>query len=463
MRKGKRQKLRGGRVTIFSAVVFFVFALSVLSVYSGEVAAVHGRIWPATIILRPAVTIYEANTASSYFEITNLDSAAAEVFIEPNNNLNDYVDVNTPYVYLEPGDMENVTFEIAVSDALSHTGDIFVTFKDPAISYTYFVNLKIYPSPAGYATNTKAPSVPTGLTPSKHYCAQGVTVSWTAAADADTSTVVYEYELDNNNDFSSKLDDGIVVGTEKAFHLDPGLYFWRIRAYDGKYYSPWVMSSFKINKPLECMGTIAELEARIVELESRFNPLEALVNAIKAAVCTLGDFSFCGTGPLNCAGTDTECGLAGVCQNCNLLDGCYSGHYRNYYCSAQSCAYTSSCTEACCDLLHGDPDAYCQAGACHAPPGGCTDECTSGQKRCSGDNRQTCADHDADGCTEWGGDILCPNGCLSGECKPACKAAGAECSAGGECCSGNCAFVRTCVSYDLRGICNRYTYKWACQ
>jgi cysteine-rich repeat protein len=59
-----------------------------------------------------------------------------------------------------------------------------------------------------------------------------------------------------------------------------------------------------------------------------------------------------------CGGTDTSCGTSGSCQNCNNLDGYYGGEYcvfgspdtvnqeyRNYYCSVNSCTYTSSSDE----------------------------------------------------------------------------------------------------------------------
>jgi len=445
-----------GRTALLSAVLFSLFTLSIF-MQSGEVQAVYGRIWPAYVVLNPSVRIYQANTATSSFNVTNLDTAAAEVFISPNNNLKDYVDISTPYLYLEPGQGTVVTFDIAVADALQHSGDIFVTFKDPAISYTYLVSLQISPVPAGYATNNLAPSAPTGLLPRADYCSRDVTVNWTPSTDADTATVVYHYELDNNNDFSTKLESGLVVGNSKTFRLEPGLYFWRIRAYDGKFYSAWAMSSFKVNDPLQCMDRIGQLESRVAQLES-------LTNSMKSALCTLGSFSFCGSTPQPCAGTDVSCGTPGLCQSCNALDGCYSGYYRDYSCSSQSCNYAQSCTETCCDALHGNANAFCSAGVCNAPPGGCTNECTSGAKRCLDANtKQTCGEYDADGCTEWGSNAACANGCLNGDCKPACKAVNETCAQSTECCSNNCAFVRTCTSYDLRGICNRYSYAWKCQ
>lgn len=460
--KNSKTSAKAWKKMAFSVMIMSIF---MLSVYTSEAVAVHGRIWPATIIMNPSVRIFESTTGSSYVEVTNLDTASADVFIEPNVDLNDYVDINTPYFFLEPGQTANVTFDIAVKDALQHTGDLFITFKDTAVTYSYFVSLRIYPVATGTVANTQSPTAPTGLSPRADYCTRDVTVSWTASTDSDTPTVVYQFELDNNNDFASRKDTGVIVGTDHKFHLEPGLYFWRIRAYDGKQYSAWASSSFKINDPLECMDRMAQLEQRITQLESRFNVLENLVNAIKAGVCTLGTFQFCSGTPTQCAGSDTECGLGGICQNCNLLDGCYSGLYRNYGCSSQSCEYTSSCTEACCDALYQNASAYCSSGVCNAPPtgGSCTNECTSGQTRCSGNYSQTCGNYDQDSCTEWNTGTLCANGCLNGACQQACVAKGGDCTVGSDCCSGTCSFTKTCTAYDIRGICSRYTYKWTCQ
>jgi len=54
-------------------------------------------------------------------------------------------------------------------------------------------------------------------------------------------------------------------------------------------------------------------------------------------------------------------------ENCNSHDGCYSGYYRDYYCSGGSCKYSSSCTESCCDAYYGNSNAYCSGGTCYPP------------------------------------------------------------------------------------------------
>lgn len=79
--------------------------------------------------------------------------------------------------------------------------------------------------------------------------------------------------------------------------------------------------------------------------------------------------------------------ISGTCQgsvvgqeNCNSYDGCNSGYYRDYYCSSGSCAYTSSCTETCCDQYYGSSNAYCSAGTCYPPctnHAQCSQACTT--------------------------------------------------------------------------------------
>ncbi|MGC4114255.1 MAG: PPC domain-containing protein [Myxococcales bacterium] len=73
----------------------------------------------------------------------------------------------------------------------------------------------------------------------------------------------------------------------------------------------------------------------------------------------------------------------------------------------------------------------------------CSSECTSGATRCSGSQVQTCADANLDGCTEWGTARSCPTGqtCTGTACA-ACS--GAACTAGATRCSAT--QIQTCVS-----------------
>ncbi len=64
----------------------------------------------------------------------------------------------------------------------------------------------------------------------------------------------------------------------------------------------------------------------------------------------------------------------------------------------------------------------CANGACNEDT--CTNDCTLGQLRCSGNYKQTCGNYDADVCNEWpastsgSGNELCQYGCANNACKP---------------------------------------------
>lgn len=60
----------------------------------------------------------------------------------------------------------------------------------------------------------------------------------------------------------------------------------------------------------------------------------------------------------------------------------------------------------------------CSQGACAA---GCVDECDAGGARCEVGGVVTCADHDADGCLEWGARTPCAGACALGACEAQCR------------------------------------------
>lgn len=68
-----------------------------------------------------------------------------------------------------------------------------------------------------------------------------------------------------------------------------------------------------------------------------------------------------------------------------------------------------------------EPCSYgCSGGECEQPD--CTDKCSSGQTRCSGDYKQTCGNYDSDLCLEWpgtgsgSGNEYCEFGCENNDC-----------------------------------------------
>ncbi|MFO0745303.1 MAG: PKD domain-containing protein [Myxococcota bacterium] len=164
-----------------------------------------------------------------------------------------------------------------------------------------------------------------------------------------------------------------------------------------------------------------------------------------------------GNGVETCGNTDADsclewstavaCGASLTCSNgaCTVTcsDECTIGQKQCSGNGVQTCGNTDadSCTEWGSAIACGQNQA-CQNGACVAT---CSDECSAGQKQCSGNGVQTCGNSDADACTEWGAAIACGanQACQSGVCVATCSD---ECTAGQKQCSGN--GVQTCGNTD---------------
>ncbi|OGZ29244.1 MAG: hypothetical protein A2562_04295, partial [Candidatus Nealsonbacteria bacterium RIFOXYD1_FULL_39_11] len=61
----------------------------------------------------------------------------------------------------------------------------------------------------------------------------------------------------------------------------------------------------------------------------------------------IGSYEYSGSAS-SCPGTDISCGSWPNCSNCNAMDGCSGTTYRDYYCSGNSCNYTSSSNDPRC-------------------------------------------------------------------------------------------------------------------
>ncbi|MBQ4359094.1 MAG: hypothetical protein II767_02435 [Proteobacteria bacterium] len=91
----------------------------------------------------------------------------------------------------------------------------------------------------------------------------------------------------------------------------------------------------------------------------------------------------------------------------------------------------------------------CQNGACVTPAPQCSNACTAGQKQCNGNDVQTCADYNGDGCTEWGGNSHCDYKCENAACVAAPPQCTNACTNGQKRCSNNA--VQTCADYNGDG------------
>jgi hypothetical protein len=447
-------------------IKYLAAVAGVLLLLAGSVWAVTGSIRPARIIAYPSVNVWEINTFEYQIEIGNPGTIPSTVTLAPSGNLKDYTDLSETYVELGVGEYKTINVTFILHDAIMKTGSIMMSFSDGVSGVGLETEVKLYPSSNGTADNQAGPTAPVITAPAEGQalCSDRATLEWDASTDSDTAVIAYEWQVDNNNDFSSLLDEGITVKTSKTIMVDEGkTYFWRVRAYDGSHYSDWANSSFKVNKIWECLGQSDACEARLDDVESRVSVLEVLVSMIKDAICTVHDFGFCSE-PETCGQTDTSCGTP-PCMDCNVLDGCYDGYQRDYYCGSGSCsAYTSQCTETCCDQFYQDADAYCLAGVCHEPQvePGCTDDCTLGDTRCTDSvTIQSCGNFDADSCTEWGDDEICEYACQDGACIT-CFPEGTDCESDSDCCSGDCHSEMVCAKRNWQGFCTLWKTTHTC-
>ena len=164
------------------------------------------------------------------------------------------------------------------------------------------------------------------------------------------------------------------------------------------------------------------------------------------SVTACGAFEICDPGTVSCVSSCSDECQAGGSRRCN---GDLSGY--------QECAANWD-ADPC---LEWGADVACQANyVCHAGTGqcelACSNECLpSGAVQCSpvDNGTETCEDHDADGCLEWGGLSLCtdPEVCSNGACDLNCTD---ECPTVGELiCDGGVDGYRACTFNNATG-CN---------
>ncbi len=121
--------------------------------------------------------------------------------------------------------------------------------------------------------------------------------------------------------------------------------------------------------------------------------------------------------PLNQACQADACVLACPAAACTVPEArrCASADARQ----VERCADGDGdgCLEWVAAARCGD-DQVCSLGGC---ADACADECAGDARRCEQGAVVACADHDADGCREWGGASPCPSACALGVCVETCR------------------------------------------
>ena len=148
-------------------------------------------------------------------------------------------------------------------------------------------------------------------------------------------------------------------------------------------------------------------------------------------------------------GQTTPCGNGEICSNgrCSsqCQNECQSGEKKCDGNGVRQCGNYDS--DQCLDWSHLTncaSNASCRNGECII---NCSDDCSRGEKRCSGNSVQICGNYDNDNCLEWGGSVSCNQGetCSNGQCTLA-QSCSDECSVGDKQCFG--AGFRICGNFD---------------
>ncbi|MGY4884083.1 MAG: hypothetical protein ACP5NZ_00710 [Nanobdellota archaeon] len=122
-----------------------------------------------------------------------------------------------------------------------------------------------------------------------------------------------------------------------------------------------------------------------------------------------GNVNTCPTDQPSCNGGTGGCYTPGT--------GCSSHEYS--YCSEGDIYWYNSCDER--EGVRTYCDYGCSGESCNSAPGpGCSNECESDDRECSGSGYRTCGNYDtSDSCLEWSSVTACANGCSGGYCNSA--------------------------------------------
>jgi Carboxypeptidase regulatory-like domain len=153
---------------------------------------------------------------------------------------------------------------------------------------------------------------------------------------------------------------------------------------------------------------------------------------------------------------DDDCLMAPSCFN-NCVDTCTDGAAICDVSGVRTCQLQNTGCRAFGQPVSCNNGLVCSGGACLAS---CVDQCTQGAKQCSSTGGVVDCQKVAAGCTDWVGPTPCNAGdvCSGGSCVPAGTCTN-QCTQGATRCSGN-GLVQTCVN--LSSGCTDWALPTAC-
>jgi len=208
-----------------------------------SVHAIAAFIQPPKLVYTVYVEEGRVNEFPGSIKVKNINTFPVTVIFDKP----DWVDM-VGSVQLQPDEEQDVLFTIVLMQSGTYNSDISATYTASghlplALSAELTVNA-IY---NGSYTNLNPPDAPQLLAPGdgSETHDKSVTLQWSVSNDPDGDSVIYNYFVDDNSDFSS-AETGSTSGTQLQLELSYDTYYWKIVASDGEHEASSAVQSFSI-------------------------------------------------------------------------------------------------------------------------------------------------------------------------------------------------------------------------
>jgi hypothetical protein len=224
----------------FLTGALLVALFSAFLALASDAGATNAYIRPPLFSFQVSYKTNQVNVIESSIELMNKDTYDVVVTLAAVGDLEGKTDFPANNIILRPNEVRNAYFIVFLQNYGFYQGGISVTYKKvDGWSYPNMLtaDVSIAAQPNGTAQNNYAPSIFNLVYPPNAYNFHGtnITLIWSQATDMDRNPVLYNYQIDDNSDFSSPEYSGYTIGTERNIDVsfDKKTYYWRVIATDG--------------------------------------------------------------------------------------------------------------------------------------------------------------------------------------------------------------------------------------
>ena len=198
--------------------------------------ALNGSIRPARAIYYPNITLNQINIINGSVEIENKNDIPVNIFMSSSNN----VDVEIDNFTLQPNEKRNVGYRVFIWEAKNYELYVSASFSAERFSVGVGSDILVFPNSTGSSQNQNPPSAPQLISPTNatliNQSRLNVVFEWSNSTDSDSQTIAYILEISNNPSFSSPSIYSTLKNYKKV-SLTTGIFYWRVKAFDGKNYA----------------------------------------------------------------------------------------------------------------------------------------------------------------------------------------------------------------------------------